>query len=85
MPRSDGQPHAALRPASAQNLAAADTFHAGTESVRPLAPDDGGLVGTFHGAAFDGKSLTLERFAYHSVKDDRRLGAVDNSRSSGVQ
>jgi hypothetical protein len=30
------------------------------------------LVGTFHGAAFDGKSLTLERFAYHPVKDHHR-------------
>ena len=76
MPRSDGQPHAALRPASAENLAAADTFHAGTKTVCPLAPDDGGLVGTFHGAAFDRKSLTLERFAHHSVKEHRRLNSV---------
>ena len=68
-PRSDREPRAALRPARAQNLAPANTLHAGTETVRSLAANDGGLVGTFHGAAFDGKSLTLERFAYHSVKD----------------
>ena len=74
-----------LRPASAENLAPANTLHAGTETVRSLAANDGGLVGTFHGAAFDGKSLTLERFAYHSVKDHRRWRAVDNSGSSGVQ
>lgn len=73
MPRSDGQPHAALRASSAENLATANTLHAGTKTVGPLASDDGGLVGTFHGAAFDGKSLTLERFAYHSVKEHRLL------------
>ena len=84
-PRSDREPRAALRPASAENLAPANTLHAGTETVRSLAANDGGLVGTFHGAAFDGKSLTLERFAYHSVKDHRRWRAVDNSASSGVQ
>jgi hypothetical protein len=72
MPRSDGKPHAALRPTGAQDLAAANTLHAGTKTVCPLAANDGGLVGTFHGAAFDGKSLTLERFAYRSVKDHRR-------------
>src|ERR1700693_6578494 len=85
MPRSDGEPHSALRPASAQNLAPADALHAGTKTVCPLAADDGGLKGTFHGAAFNGKSLTLERFAYHSVKDHHRSSAVDNSSSSGVQ
>src|ERR1700687_2188774 len=71
-PRSDGEPRAALRPASAQDLAPANTLHAGTKTVSPLAADDGGLIGTFHGAAFDRKSLTLERFAYHSVKDHDR-------------
>jgi hypothetical protein len=76
MPRSDCQPHAALRSTSAQDLAAANTLHTGTKTVSPLAADDGGLVGTFHGAAFDGKSLTLERFAHHSVKEHRRLNSV---------
>jgi len=75
-PRSDGEPRAALRPASAQNLAPANTLHAGPKTVCPLPADDGGLIGTFHGAAFDGKSLTLERFAYHSVKDHQRSGSV---------
>ena len=84
-PRSDREPRAALRPASAQNLASANTLHAGAKTVRSLAANDGGLVGTFHDAAFDRKSLTLERFAYHSVKDHDRSPAVDNSGSSGVQ
>src|ERR1700687_1354905 len=84
-PRQDREPHAALRPASAQDLATAHTLHAGAETVCSLAANDGGLVGTFHGAAFDGKSLTLERFAYRSVKDHHRSRAVDNSGSSGVQ
>src|ERR1700682_3787732 len=84
-PRSDREPHAALRAARAQNLASANTLHAGAETVCSLAANDGGLIGTFHGAAFDGKSLTLERFAYHSVKDHHRSRAVDNSGSSGVQ
>jgi hypothetical protein len=83
--RSDREPHAALRAASAQNLAAADTLHAGAKTMGPLTADDGGLVGTFHGAAFDGKSLTLERFAQRFVKEHRPLPAVDNSPSSGVQ
>src|SRR5437016_13235129 len=72
-PGPGGEPRAALRPASAQDPAPANTLHAGPKTVCPLAADDGGLIGAFHGAAFDGKSLTLERFAYRSVKDHQRL------------
>jgi hypothetical protein len=45
----DGEPGSALGAARAQDLSAADAFHAGTEAVCPLAPDDRRLIGALHG------------------------------------
>jgi len=42
------EPGAALGAARAQDLAAADTLHAGAKTVGPLAPDDRRLVGALH-------------------------------------
>jgi hypothetical protein len=48
-PALDREPRATLGAARAQNLAAADAFHAGAKAVGPLAPDDRRLVGALHG------------------------------------
>jgi hypothetical protein len=59
----DCEPGAALGAPCAQDLAAADAFHASAKAVRPLAPDDRRLVGALHDLFPFKKSLTLERFA----------------------
>jgi hypothetical protein len=45
---SDGEPRPALCPTGAEDLAATDGLHPGSESVRTLTLDDGRLVSAFH-------------------------------------
>lgn len=45
---SDGEPRPALCTTGAEDLAATDGLHPGSESVRTLALDDGRLVSAFH-------------------------------------
>ena len=67
-PTLDREPGAALGAACAQDLAAADTLHAGAKTVCPLAPDDRRLISALHVLLPFKKSLTLERFASCAVK-----------------
>src|SRR5207302_1544509 len=75
-PPLDGEPRAALRPASAQNPAPANTLHAGPKTVCPLAADDGGLIGAFHGAAFDGKKPYIRALCIPLCQGSSALGLL---------
>ena len=53
----DGKPAASLAATRIEDFSPSGSLHAGTESVRSLAPDNRRLIGAFHGADLFEKAL----------------------------